>query len=174
MSSKLAAVLAAAVATAVAVPALTSAQTAARDLQFKERTLTFTEKDSNDFGFVDNPPKTTVGKQGPRRLSIGDALVFRTFLLDDAGTRAGSLDAACTVTGAGNGRLSQVNATCHVTVTVPGGQLFVGVGGKPFARSTTSGAVTGGTGAYAGATGTFHSDGASNAKDTFDILVPVR
>ena len=99
--------------------------------------------------------------------------MFRTFLLDGANTRVGTLDAACTVTGAGNGRLSQVNATCTATVTLPGGQLFVAIGGKPFARSTTIGAVTGGTRAYEGATGSSTSAGADNPTSTFDILVPV-
>jgi len=76
------------------------------------------------------------------------------------------------VTGAGNGRFNQVNGTCHATFTVTCGQMFVAVGGKPFASPTTRGAVTGGTGIYEGATGIFTSVGESNAKDTFHIWIP--
>ncbi len=173
MSSKSAVVVAAVVAIAVTVPALTSAQ-APTDTKFTRTTLTFTEKDSKDFGLVDNPPRTTIGRLGPRRLSIGDQLVFRTFLLNAANARVGQLDVSCTVTGAGKARFSQANATCHATAGVPGGQLFVAVGGKPFAKAATSGAVTGGTGVYAGATGTFASDGAARAKTTFNLVVPVK
>ena len=57
-------------------------------------------------------------------------------------------------------------------MTVPGGQLFLSVGGKPFATNTTSGAVSGGTGTYEGAIGSFTSVGEDNSKDTIHIWIP--
>lgn len=182
MSAKLvgpAAAAAAVAAVVVAVPALTSAQSPAPTdvaavTQFTQKTVSFTEKDGNDFAFLDHAPRTTLGKHGPKKLSNGDQLVFRAFLLNGAKKRVGALDATCMVTGAGNGRFGQFNGTCHGTMTVPGGQLFVAVGGKPFASSTTNGAVTGGTGSYEGAIGGFTSVGENNSKDTIHVWVPVK
>jgi hypothetical protein len=173
MNAKLAALAATGIVAAVAVPTLTSAQGPAVT-QFAQRTLTFTEKDTNDFAFIDHTPRTKFTKNGPRKLSNGDQLVFRSTLVDEAGARAGALDATCMITGAGNGRFDKANSTCHATVSLRDGQLFLQVGGKPFASDTTSGAVTGGTGAYDGATGSFSSVGDENSKDTFQILVPVK
>ena len=57
-----------------------------------------------------------------------------------------------------------------------GGSLTLTVGGKAFGAGTTEGAVTGGTGEYAGATGSFtSSDEAGTDKpshDTFELFVP--
>jgi hypothetical protein len=172
MNSKLAAVLGAGVAVAAAVPALTSAQAPA-PTNFAQSTFVLTEADTNDFAFLDHPPKTKFGRQGPRKISNGDQLVFRSKLLDAAKTRVGALDATCMITGAGNGRFTQANAICHATFTVPGGQLFAQVGGKPFS-GTTSGGITGGTGNYEGATGSFTSVGEESSKDTFHVWVPVK
>jgi hypothetical protein len=172
MNSKLAAVLGAGVAVAVAVPTLTSAQAPA-PTNFAESTFVLTEADTNDFAFLDHQPKTKFGPQGPRKLSNGDQLVFRSKLLDAAKKRVGALDASCMITAAGNGRFSQANATCHAAFAVPGGQLFAQVGGKPFS-GTTSGGITGGTGNYEGATGSFTSVGEENSKDTFHVWVPVK
>lgn len=142
------------------------------DTALTQKTLKFTEQDANDFAFIDHSPKTKLGKQGPEKLSNGDQIAFRSYLLDATKKRVGALDATCFVTGAGNGKFEQVNGTCHGTMTVPGGQLFVSVGGKPFANATTSGAVTGGTGTYEGATGSFTSVGENNSKDTFHLWIP--
>jgi hypothetical protein len=172
MNTKLSAVIVAGVAVAIAVPALTSAQAPA-PTQFTQLTLNFTEKDTNDFAFIDHPPKTKFGRQGPNKLSNGDQLLFRSSMLDAAKKRVGALDATCMVTGAGNGRFSQANSTCHGMVTLPGGQLALQVGGKVF-TATTNGAITGGTGIYEGATGSFTSIGEESSKDTFHIWVPVK
>ena len=137
-----------------------------------QKTLTFTEQDTDDFAFVDNPPKTTVGEEGPQKLSNGDQLAFRSNLLDGAKKRVGTLDATCLITGAGSGTFEQASSTCHATMTVPGGQLFLSVGGKPFASDTTTGAVSGGTGTYEGAIGGFTSSGEDNSKDTIHIWIP--
>jgi hypothetical protein len=46
-----------------------------------ERTLTFTERDTDFFSFSDVPPKTTLGDAGPQRLSNRDQLTFASDLL---------------------------------------------------------------------------------------------
>jgi hypothetical protein len=141
--------------------------------KLSEKTLKFTEKDTNDFGFVDNPPKTKPGKQGPEKVSNGDQLSFRASLLDSAKKTVGALDATCLITGAGGGRAVKASGTCQGTATVPGGSLFLGVGGKGvLGSSNTSGAVTGGSGKYAGATGSFTSVGGENSRDTYHIFLP--
>ncbi|MDQ3850267.1 MAG: hypothetical protein M3296_06600 [Actinomycetota bacterium] len=137
-----------------------------------EKTLKFTEKDTNDFSFIDNPPKTKLGRQGPEKLSNGDQLAFRQLFVDAARKTVGALDATCLITGAGNGRFDQASSTCHGTATVPGGQLFLSVGGKPFRTDTTRGAITGGSGRYEGAVGSFVSVGENNSRDTIHIWVP--
>lgn len=142
--------------------------------ELSQMTLKLTEKDTDDFGFVDNPPRTKLGREGPEKLSNGDQLAFRTLLLDSAKKTVGALDATCLITGAGNGSFEQASSTCHATVSVPGGQLFVSVGGKPFATDTTRGAITGGTGRYDGATGSFTSVGENNSRDTYHVWVPKR
>jgi hypothetical protein len=137
----------------------------------KEKTLRFTEKDTNNFGFVDNAPKAKVGPQGPDMLTPGDTLSFSSDVLDASGKDVGDLDATC-VTSRG-GRSDQASVTCQATYTVPKGQLFLTVGGKgPLGSNSTTGAVVGGTGDYAGATGTFRSVGQNNSKDTFKLFIP--
>lgn len=137
-----------------------------------EKTLKFTEADTDNFAFVDNPPKTKLGEEGPEELSNGDQLAFQSEMLNDAKKRVGSLDATCLITAAGSGEFEDASSTCHATVTLPGGQLFVSVGGKPFATDTTRGAISGGTGTYEGAIGSFTSVGEENSKDTFHFWIP--
>jgi hypothetical protein len=137
---------------------------------FDKKTLNFTEKDTNNFGFADNPPATKQGNQGPENLSPGDALSFSSDVLK-GGKPVGQLDATCIDTRPG--AFDKASVTCHGTFTLPEGQLFVAVGGpKAFGSSDTKGAVVGGTGSYAGATGTFSSVGDSNSKDTFKLFIP--
>ena len=138
---------------------------------FSKQTFTLQEKDTNDFGFLDNAPKTKIGKNGPRRVSPADQLVFHSKIVD-AGKTIGGLYAHCTVVTGGT--FSKASSDCTATYELPTGKLFVGVGGtKVFSdNADVNGAVTGGTGAYAGATGTFTSTNSSNAKDTFTIYVP--
>ncbi len=62
------------------------------------------------------------------------------------------------------------------TADLPRGTLTVAVGGKDFGAGTTRGAVLGGTGDYAGATGTLVSSDESGtdkpSKDTFRLFIP--
>jgi hypothetical protein len=61
-------------------------------------------------------------------------------------------------------------------MTVPRGSLTLNVGGKVFQEGVTlQGAVVGGTGEYAGATGSFTStEGGGNrpSRDTVTVFVP--
>jgi hypothetical protein len=136
---------------------------------YDTKTVKATEKDTQDFGFSDAAPKTKVGKQGPEKLSPGDALTFRSDILQGAKT-VGSLDATCTITH--GGRFDTARAQCHGTATLPGGQLALNVGGR--FGGNTRGAIIGGTGDYKGAGGTFESLDQQNGptKDTFNIQIP--
>lgn len=138
-----------------------------------EKTLTFTEKDTMSVGFLDNSPKAKQGPRGPQSLSNADQLTRSFLVLDSAKKTVGTVDSSCIVTTVGTVTFEQASAVCQGTFTLPGGQLFVSLGGKPFAPGpTTRGAVTGGTGRYEGAIGSFSSVAPTNSRDTFHIYVP--
>ncbi len=142
------------------------------DPKLEAQTLNLTEKDTDDFGFADNPPKTKVGEEGPEKLSPGDKLTFRANFVDASKKDIGDLDVACTITK--GGRFDKSSSQCSATVTLPDGTLAVSVGGRTFTGGTTRGAVIGGTGKYAGATGTFSSkqEKGGTSKDVFKLFVP--
>ena len=138
-----------------------------------KKTFVYDERESqDDFAFVDNPPKTTVGREGPERLTAGDQIIFRSDMLK-GGKDVGDLHARCLmVTG---GRFDQAGIECTGIYTLPGGKLFAAIGGKGvFGDDSSSGTITGGTGAYAGATGIFTSPDEEDGltRDTFTIYVP--
>jgi hypothetical protein len=144
--------------------------------KLSDQTLKFTERDKgqNAFGFVDNPPKTRLGREGPEKVSNGDEISFAADLLDPSKKDLGDLDASCLFTQA-TGRFETSSAVCSGVATLSGGSLSLSVGGKSFAGGTTKGAVVGGTGKYAGATGDFsstESGGNQPSQDTFHIFVP--
>ena len=136
---------------------------------YDTKTVKATEKDTQDFGFSDAAPKTKVGKQGPETLSPGDALSFRSDIVQGAKT-VGSLDATCTATH--GGRFDTGRFQCQGTATLPKGQLVLNVSGH--IGGATRGAIVGGTGDYKGAGGTFESIDSENGptKDTFNIQIP--
>jgi hypothetical protein len=90
---------------------------------------------------VDNPPRQHGRHHPPSR---GDGFVMTETVFDPAsGDRIGRTQTACTVIDARHGRLQ-----CTGTIVLPQGEIAVqGDGQPPFA-------VTGGTGAFAGARGT--------------------
>jgi hypothetical protein len=158
----------------VCVTALALAACGSGNTKLSEKTLTFTERDTDLFSFFDNPPKTTLGADGPQRLSNGDQLTFASDLLDASKRDVGDLDVTCTFTRPG--RLSRSSAVCTGVMTIPGGSLTASVGGKAFAQGaqeggTTKGAILGGTGDYAGASGDFSSEG-EPARDTIHLFLP--
>jgi hypothetical protein len=90
---------------------------------------------------VDNPPKQHSRHHPPSR---GDGLVMIEKVFDPAsGDRIGRSQTACMVIDARHSRLQ-----CTGTVVLPRGELTLQGGGQP------PFAVTGGTGAFAGARGT--------------------
>jgi hypothetical protein len=146
------------------------------DTALAKRTLTFTEKQSDSsFSFVDNAPKSSTEGEEPK-LSNGDQLSFTADMLDTSRKDVGDLDVSCTVTATTTGSFDDSHAQCVGTADIPGGSLTLTVGGKAFGAGTTRGAVVGGTGDYAGASGSFTSSDETGADrpsvDRFVIFVP--
>jgi hypothetical protein len=161
---------------AAALAALVAGCGSGADTTLAKRTLTFTERENdNSFSFVDNPPKSSTASDEPR-LSNGDQLTFTADMLDDSAKDVGDLDVSCTVTATTTGSFDDSHAQCSGTAEIPGGSLTLAVGGKAFGAGTTHGAVVGGTGDYAGATGTLSSsdEGGTDKPsiDTFVLFVP--
>lgn len=161
MTTRFATLAATAALAAVATPALAQSGAGGRTIAFRE-----VEKGST-FKFVDQAPRTTVGKHGPGRFSPGDALVFTTPLADTRG-RIGRLRALCTATRSSR-RFEKAAFLCTGAIILRYGTLFVDVANV--GGSVTRGAVVGGTGAYAGARGTFVSrEGKTGSKDVVTLL----
>jgi hypothetical protein len=142
----------------------------------KSQTLSFTERQNDDsFSFADNPPKSTSNGDEPK-LSNGDQITFTADMIDASKVDVGDLDVTCTVTAAITGSFDDSRAQCMGTATIPGGALTLAVGGKGFGAGTTRGAVVGGTGDYAGATGSFTSSDENGtdkpSQDTFRLFIP--
>jgi hypothetical protein len=138
---------------------------------YKQKSLTFTEKDTNYFGFNDAPPTTTLGKDGPQKLTPGDENSFAADVLDSSKKKVGELNGHCITTRPG--KFSTATEQCSATVTVPGGSLDLAAGGKVFGADVTSGSVTGGTGEYRAAGGTFTSKSQGEGSlDTFKVQIP--
>jgi hypothetical protein len=111
-----------------------------------------------------------VGDPWPEANKPGGGFSSAIPLEDASGKRAGELNTVCIFT-QGKGGKGEV-AQCTGTADVPGGQLVLdraGVLGK-----TMSGAIIGGTGKYAGATGTFESveQGRGTILDNFNVTLP--
>ena len=138
------------------------------------KAVTFTEQETENFGFADNSPSTKVGDEGPQQLSSGDQLTFSNDLLDDAHKDVGDLEASCTVTRPGG--FDDSHLQCAGTATLPGGTLTLARGGRVFSGENPTGSIVGGTGSYAGATGDFteSEDEAGPTRYTFRVQVPER
>jgi hypothetical protein len=137
-----------------------------------QSTLTFTEQETENFGFADNAPATKIGNEGPQELSNGDQLTFSSELLD--GTRAdiGDLEVSCTITRPGD--FDNSHLQCAGTATLPHGTLTLARGGRVFGGANPIGSIVGGTGSYAGATGEFteSEENAGRTRYTFRVQVP--
>lgn len=96
----------------------------------------------------------------------GDVIAFTYRLADPAGQVVGTLHASCTTT-VGNRNFLQSTMTCNAVFALRDGTLTGQATVSPRAPSTT-GAITGGTGAYANARGTFVSK--QRAKDSVDTI----
>src|SRR4051812_48190383 len=91
-----------AVASAVGAAALTAAVVAGPSLATtaaQSTTISFKELNKGGtFAFVDNAPRTKLGKNGPKKISAGDMIVFTNPLADATGKRIGQARATCTAT----------------------------------------------------------------------------
>jgi hypothetical protein len=108
--------------------------------------------------YVDNAP---TGK------SAGDVLVFTERLLDESGSQVGSDAATCTV-------LFDERSLCTGAYVLPRGQIMVQLV-QPGPAGTYDQAITGGTGGYAGVTGTVTVEqGPGGDRFTFRTHLPRR
>ena len=118
------------------------------------RTIRLVEHNKGStFGFVDNPPRIKRGRRPV--LSPGDMTVFSVPVFDAANrTRRGTLHLQCVVTRRGDE--DHLAGLCTAVLRLSEGQisLATAVRGDP---RLVRGIVTGGSGAYAGARGTFRS-----------------
>lgn len=128
-------------------------------------TLTFTELNKGStFKHIRNT------KTKNRRSNLmGDLIVFTSPLAGSAGQRVGRIHVQC-VTTVGSSNFEKSNAACSGSMVTAQGTLTLQAMNSPGVARTV-GAVTGGTGAYANARGTFTSvegrDG--NSADTVTL-----
>lgn len=129
-----------------------------------EQTLKLTESagETGTFG--------PIGNATDKSTPPGSGFAFSTPLQDSSQKAVGQLDAICIATQPSQGQ--DLKGTCTATATVPDGTLALNAGGT--IGEEVSGAIVGGTGKYAGATGTFTSVNADNggSDDTFNITLP--
>jgi hypothetical protein len=135
-----------------------------------QQTLKLTQPGDNGGGGSGGP----IGNpKSEKKIPPGAGFAFSQPYQDSSHQTVGALDAACIATQPSGDRA--INGQCTATATVPGGTLALSVGGKNIG-SNVSGAIVGGTGKYAGATGTFTSaeGGGKNptTTDTFEITLP--
>ncbi|HEY4778880.1 MAG TPA: hypothetical protein VIH47_04730 [Solirubrobacterales bacterium] len=137
----------------------------------EEGTLTLTEPGGNSGGFA---PIGRVGKEG---FSPGNGAAIWSSLLNAAKKPVGELHAICIDTQKPPSPNS-LSGTCTGTVVAPGGTFALSAGGKEvLGASGVTGAITGGTGKYNGAVGTFTSKSTSSnengpSKFTLDYILP--
>jgi hypothetical protein len=114
-------------------------------------TLTFKESEKGgSFAFIDNPPKTKQTHNGPVTISAGDEFVLKN-PLESGGKTIGNLQAFCIATRTVKG-FGKAEFLCNGTFTIAGKGTLTGQAINKGGR--TEGAITGGTGSYAGARGT--------------------
>jgi hypothetical protein len=124
-----------------------------------EQTLTYTEGKGEFSPIGDITRQTT---------PPGSGFALTIPLEDDSGSTAGTLYAVCVATKESSG--NQLQGTCTATADFSGSTLAINVGGQ--VGEAVTGAITGGSGDYAGATGTFESTGGHNSTDTFTYTLP--
>ncbi len=117
-------------------------------------TITFKELEKGaTFHFLDNSPEATLN-HGVVSISPGDELLS-TNPLSIKGRIAGKMRVICTATRAGNTKnVNSAGFNCSGIARIPGGTLILEGEGR---EGPIEGAITGGTGIYAGARGTFVS-----------------
>ena len=148
---------------AVAIPTLSASGEVVQTLSFKEVNKGAT------FQYVDNRPVNPHNKKPV--FSPGDEFVF-TSPVTDAKGKDGELRAKCTVERKAPGNDSGFNKShplCSGAFVLRDGTLFVSV--AEGSNKVTHGAISGGTGAYANARGTFTSTQTKSGSDDVVTLV---
>jgi hypothetical protein len=122
------------------------------------RTLVFVERaDQGTFKFIDNPPRTRLRRGFPERISTGDMVIFTNPEYDQSNTRrVGTFYARCIVV-FGRRTFERSRFLCTGIVKLFDGTAVVEATFRG-SEDPIVGAVTGGTGAYEGASGSFTSD----------------
>ena len=111
-----------------------------------ERTLRFTDREGQQVNSVDAAPRGEI--------TPGDQIVQTRQLLNGSRRQAGTVQEVCAVTAGGE----DPTATCHGVVELGDGNLSFSVTYK-LSEESRSAPVTGGTGAYEGATGSITASG---------------
>lgn len=132
-------------------------------------TLTFKEPENGStFAFVDNAPTSKKEHGFPTRFSAGDEVIF-TNPLEAEGKVVGKIRVVCTATdNAGSKNFAAAGFVCSGIAKIPGGTL---VFAAELAEGNTEGAITGGSGKYAGAHGSFLSKEGKSAGTVTVTLV---
>jgi hypothetical protein len=129
-------------------------------------TITFQEPEKGStFSFVDNAPKTKTKHGNPVTISAGDELVFQNPLIS-AGKRIGHLEAVCTATRTTH-RFDKADFQCQGTYAFGNGTLTA----SALIGKNVEGSITGGTGIYANARGTFKATEKKNVSTVTITLV---
>jgi hypothetical protein len=129
------------------------------------RTITFRELDKGATSTHVTNTKST-SKQANLQ---GDLIVFTNPVVDATGKRLGTLHASCTTT-VGSRDFARSTMGCGGFIALHDGTLMVQVL-VPVASASATGAVVGGTGAYANARGTFTTaDGKNGKNDTVTLV----
>jgi hypothetical protein len=135
-------------------------------------TITFKEPEKGStFNYIDVAPKAPTKHGFPTAISPGDELVITNPLTQGSKT-IGKLRARCTATA--NAKTSNPTAfidahfICEGVFTFGKSMLF---GNAAIVKGGTEGAITGGTGIYANARGTFVSKEGKHASTTTITLV---
>jgi len=142
--------------------AIASAATG-RAQQAGEQTLKLVARPGSE-SIVDNPPR---GMRSNRRISAGDFSVQTAPVFDESNTtRLGTSHSICVATRGGT--LARVTFQCSGTVVLKQGTLALNFGGRP--GSEVVAAITGGTGAFEGRTGSAASKNRPNSNLTDETI----
>ena len=112
----------------------------------RDRSFTLIQRNSEEqFSLVDNPPRTL----DDNHLTPGDLATLHQPLRRVSGRQVGAADVGCTATRGGT--FNHVRFACDGVYTLKRGTLMVEIRFLPNSQPTI--AITGGTGAYEGASG---------------------
>jgi hypothetical protein len=138
------------------------------------RTVTFFEDGSSGtFAFIDNRPHSPVpNPDSPKaRFSLGDQAAFTSRLLDRRGGKPVGQVFATTTIMAGS-RFPRVTNLIHAVFALRDGQIVIDAAVDQRHPDKVRAAVTGGTGAYEGARGTFTTRPGSAGNSDQVLLLP--